>query len=494
MIWGLLLLSCKEARDTRFFAPELEFEAATYSVSSDGGGVDVAIRLSRPAPIAFQIGLNFGGSLQEGVHFTVPSHSLDVAEGAHEAAFHVSLIDEQIWDEESWIDVALSPGSRYTVNAAGNCTARIQVKKTLVLPVLELELVEGDPEMNPFLPQPLSLQISTPRAPKADLAVQLSLGDLLPGADYLLDLGSTAEVTFPEGATSVAFRLDIVQKDVSGYDKTVPVTLIPAAGKYGVSPEKGTVNLHLSDPVLSFKPIFRTAASQGGAGYVFRQAFRKADGSWDGNTTVDLGVSSEGSNYLRNFRNMFDHPSFGCQANASVSQFLRMSELFPNLLYPNKEQAILDYGNDQGHREFSPADSLLRFVLSKGETQKGTIHLARPRTFKAYVGSYDAWQDKSKGNLAWVLDSKATGGKIDASTHQALTGAVSVTLERLEGTFDFSNTSEPIFLTAWLSSDSDLFLKADTDDTHPTVADPCATWDIVRDGDYWKISYRLWPR
>lgn len=475
MIWGLLLLSCKEARDTRFFAPELEFEEATYSVSSDGGGVDVAIRLSRPAPMAFQIGLNFGGSLQEGVHFTVPSHSLDVAEGAHEAAFHVSLIDEQIWDEESWIDVALSPGSRYTVNAAGNCTARIQVKKTLVLPVLELELVEGDPEMNPFLPQPLYLQISTPRAPKADLAVQLSLGDLLPGADYLLDLGSTAEVMFPEGATSVAFRLDIVQKDVSGYDKTVPVTMVPVAGKYGVATEGGSVDLHLSDPLVDFKSLWRTPA-QVGEGYQVRQAIKNAAGEWNGNLAANVKLSAEGSNYLRNLRNM-SSATFGCMSNEVGLHILRLAEFFPNLRKTSGD-AIVDYGNSSNTRGFSPVDSLFRFVLDPGSTTQGRLLLGSPRIFTAFTGNYTAWHN------GWKDDSKATDGNIFASVSPIITGRIDVTLERLEGRFDLSDSSNTLLFTAWFSCSHPEFMK---DVNFENLA-------AVKEGELWKVEYKLWPR
>jgi hypothetical protein len=167
----------------------------------------------------------------------------------------------------------------------------------------------------------------------------------------------------------------------------------------------------------------------------------------------------------------------------------RLSDLFPNYLYPN-EEAILDYGNDQGHREFSPADSLLRFVLDKGETAKGTIHLGSPRTFVAFIGSYAAWQDKSSGENAWVKDSRAHQGDIFASTHPAITGRISVTLERLEGTFDFSNTAEPVLVTAWFRSDSDQFMKAD--EAHGKT--PAETYAATQEDGLWKLSYKLWPR
>ena len=283
--------------------------------------------------------------------------------------------------------------------------------------------------------------------------------------------------------------MQILKKDLSGYDKETALTLLPSKGKYSVSADSPSVSVHLSDPSISFKPIFKTAALQSGQGFQIRQAFLAKDGSWSGNIQVDLGVSSEGSNYLRNFKNLYDHPSFSCKATASVSQMFRLSELFPLYVYPNAT-AILDYGNDQNHRQVSPADSLMRFVLDKGETAKGKIYLEKPRTFVARVGSYAAWQDKSSGSNAWVLDSRATGGNLMASTHPALTGNISVTLEKLEGSFDFTNSSEPVLVTAWFSSDSPLFMKPD----EANNKDPEASYDITQENGLWKVRYKLWPR
>lgn len=475
LLTGLLLFSCKEAQDTRFFAPELEFEAASYSVTSDGGGADVSILLSRPAPVAFQIGLNFGGSLQEGVHFTVPSHSLNVPQGASQAGFHIDLIDDEIWDEESWIDVALSPGSRYTVNPQGKCMARVQVKKTLVLPVLTLTLEEGNLEMNPFLPEPLLLRISTPRGPQTDLDVELSLADFVAGKDYLVEQEPRSQVKLPAGATSLVFRLDILRKDLSGYDKTIPVTMVPVAGKYGVATEGGSVDLHLSDPLVDFKSLWRTSA-QVGEGYQVRQAIKNAAGEWNGNLAANWKVSAEGSNYLRSLRNM-SSATFGCMSNEVGLHILRLAEFFPNLRKTSGD-AIADYGNNSNTRGFSPVDSLFRFVLDPGSTTKGQVLLGSPRTFTAFTGDYTTWHN------GWKDDSKATGGDIFASTSPAITGRVDLTLVKLEGRFDLSDSNNTLLFTAWFSCAHPEFMK---DVNFENLA-------AVKEGELWKVEYKLWPR
>ena len=485
---AFLAVSCREAQDTRYFGPEIEFAEEAYAAAAESGGVDVALRFSRPAPASFKVGLNFSGSLREDVQFQVPSHTLDIAAGATEAQFHIGLVDDEIWDEASWIDISIAPGDRYTVNPNGKCAARVNVTKSIVLSTLRF--AAADPVVtNPFRAETLHFEVAADRPPKNDLPVVLDLGGLVPGTDCLVDGGATAGFTFPAGADKAAFDIAILFKDESGCDRHAALALVQQKGVYVVASEGGSVDVHLSDPSVDFSPIFKTAAAQGGDGYQVRQAFLGSDGSWIGNTTADMGVSSAGSNYLRTFRNMYDHPSFNCPANASVSQMFRLSDLFPNYLYPNAT-AILDYGNDQGHREFSPADSLMRFVLAPGETKKGTIHFHSPKTFVAFIGSYAGWQDKSSGEYAWAKDSRANKGDIFASTHPAITGRISVTLERLEGTFDFTNSTEPILVTAWFSSDSDMFMKAD----EANGKTPAETYAVTQEDGLWKVSYRFWPR
>jgi hypothetical protein len=489
LLAALAALACRETQDTRYFAPDVEFAEAEYAAASESGGADLTLRLSRPAPIAFQIGLNFSGSLREDVQFQVSSHTLDIAAGATEAKVHIALVDDEIWDEKSWIDVAIAPGDRYTINPSGNCTARVNVSKAVVLSTLRFAAQAGPVVTNPYRAETLHFEVTADRPPKADLAVSLDLGGLVPGLDCLIDGGTASRFTFPAGTDKASFDLSILFKDESGCDRHASLALVQEKGVYAVASDGASVDIHLSDPSVDFSPLFKSAALQGGDGYQVRQAFLGADGAWSGNTTADMGVSSTGSNYLRTFRNMYDHPSFNCPANASVSQMFRLSDLFPNYLYPN-ETAILDYGNDQGHREFSPADSLLRFVLDPGETKKGTIHLGSPKTFVAFIGSYAAWQDKSSGENAWAKDSRANKGDIFASTHPAITGQISVTLERLEGTFDFTNSTEPILVTAWFRSDSDQFMKAD--EAHDKT--PAETYAVSQEDGLWKVSYRFWPR
>lgn len=481
--------ACRQAQDTRYFAPAVGFGSGRYAVSAGDGGVDIDLQLSRPASQALQVGLQVSSSLEEGLQYRISSRTVDIAAGQQEAKLHVDLVDDEIWVESAWIEILLKPGERYTVDPAKNSTARVDISKTILMPIFRLIPPAETVETNPYLAETLSFQLEGDRETATNLEVELDFGDLVYGTDYRIKGSDVPGFTYPAGARSHVFQVEILKKDLSGYDREATLTVVPKRGKYSVDPDYGSVPIHLSDPVVNFSPLLRSAALQSGQGYQVRQAIKAADGSWNGNTTVDIGVSSEGSNYLRNFRNMYDHPSFGCLANASVSQLFRFNDLIPLYVYPN-ETAILDYGNDQNHREFSPVDSLMRFVLDKGETRKGGIYLEKPRTFIAFIGSYAAWQEKVSGENAWVKDSRANKGDIFASTHPAITGRISVTLEKLEGRFDFSDSNAPVVVTAWFSSDSDKFMQADT----ANGKDPAATYAVSQEDGLWKVEYKLWPR
>jgi hypothetical protein len=65
-----------------------------------------------------------------------------------------------------------------------------------------------------------------------------------------------------------------------------------------------------------------------------------------------------------------------------------------------------------------------------------------------------------------------------------------VTLERLQGRFDFTDLTQPIFVTAWFSSDSDQFMKADPDHGK----DPAGTYAVSEEDGLWKVEYKIWPR
>ena len=475
--------ACRQAEDTRYFAPAVEFGSAQYAVSAGDGGLDIDIHLSRPASQAFTIGLNIDSSLEEGVQYRVASTSVSIAAGQQDASVHVDLVDDEIWVENAWIELILKPGERYTLDPAKS-VARVDISKVIEMPIFRLIAPENPVETNPFLAETLSFKLEGDRDTPKELDVVLDFGDLVYGTDYRIKGSDTPGFTYPAGTRSHVFEVEILKKDESGYDREATLTVLPQRGKYSVDPDHGSATLHLSDPVIDFSALLRTPALQNGQGYQVRQAIKATDGSWNGNTTVDIGVSSDGSNYLRNFRNMYDHPSFGCMANASVSQLFRFNDLMPLYIYPN-DITVLDYGNDQNHREFSPADSLMRFVLDKGETKKGGIYLNKPRTFVAFIGPRAEWT-----NSIWPADSKKTGGDIFASTHPSLQGRISVTLEKLEGRFDFTDSDAPAVVTAWFSSDTDKFMQADT----VNDKDPAAIYAVTKEDGLWKVEYKLWPR
>ena len=475
---SLLAAACREAEDTRYFAPEVNFESLRYTVPSDAGGVDVWFRLSRPAPQAFTIGLRFAGMFSEGVQFKVASHELSVPEGAEDARLHIDLVDDEIWEENGWFEVIIAPGTRYTVDPNGKYSARITVTKDIVLPVLSLASPTEPLETNPYRAEPIILTVNASEAPKTAVPIQVSLGGMEAGKDYGIAAADGGEAVLPAGRTSAQIRLTINRIDRSGLDRRVPVTLVPVKGKYAVG-GGGAVEIRLFDPVVDFSPLWQTAALNNGEGYQLRQAIKTPSGEWNGNLAADITVSSEGSNYLKNLRNMYSS-TWACMANSPGANVLRLTEFLPDLLYPN-DIIILDYGNSSNTRTFAPVDSLFRFVLDKGSTTEGDILLDSPRTFKAFTGPRAEWDGGTP--KAWIKDSQATKGDLFASTSPILTGRVEVTLVRLEGRFNLADATAPLLFTAWFRSDAPEFMRGV--DTGLAV---------TQEDGLWKVDYKLWPR
>ena len=477
VIFLLMLLplsGCQQAEDTRYFAPELSFGAEAYAVPVTDGGVDVVIGLSRPASMAFQITLILSGSLQEGVQYTVPSHTLDVAAGDTEARLHITLVDDEIWDEATYIDVLLTPGTRYTLDPNKVCSTRVNVSKTVVIPVLRLGVADEDKEVNPYLAPTVTLQLTADKAPLADVTDPLTIEGLTAGTDFLIDGAADASVVLPAGATSAQAALQILKKDQCGYDGTLTLSMSSVKGKFGVGNEGASVSIHLLDPVPNLKPLFKTAA-QAGEGYQWRQAIKTPAGEWEGNLAANVAVSAEGSAYVKSLKNT--GTSLGPLSNEVGLHILRLADLFPNLRKTSGD-AILDYGRNSNTRGFSPVDSLFRFVLDPGSSTQGELVLNKPRIFKAAVGDYKSWTE-----AVWSADSKSTGGDILQSTNPIISYFITLPLEKLEGRFDLESATETMLFTAWFSCTSDEFLNGLEE-----------KYAFTKEDGLWKLEYKIWPR
>lgn len=480
---GLFFAACRQEADTRYFAPAIEFASVRYELNLEKRtSVDVDILLSRPASGAIEAQLVFGGTLQKDVHYTASAETARFEAGASRFCVRLTLFPDTVMDAESSIVLTVVPGRNFSVSLERPYKTEIQVTKVFHTPILKLLSAQKEIVTNPFLAEEIPLRLVSHIPVRSDLTVNLASDGLVLGKDFYIQGSDAATLVLPAGQQQLDFTLRVAFKDQSGYVGRGTFSLAPGEG-YEVSGSSGNLPLTLSDPVVDFKTLLKTAALNGGTGYQVRQGMLLRSGEWDGNTTVDLGLSSPGSNYLRNYRNMYNHPGFSCLANAATSQLLRMSELFPNYLYP-APTAILDYGNDQGHRQFSPVDSVFRFVPEPAQPLKGVVRLHNPRTFLARIGTYADWQADVTGGKAWVVDSRANNGDISASTHPALIGTIALTLEKVEGTYDFTGSSASIILAAWWSSPSEQFMQGfDTE-----------KFDVSQEIGLWKVQYKLWPR
>ena len=380
MLAAIGVVSCRQAEDTRYFAPEVNFASGSYTIDAASGSLDVEVNLSRKAERAFDIGLFVTSSLEEDTQFKMDGHKVAVAQGAQSARVHIALVDDEIWDENSWIELQFAPGERYTVNPDGNCAARVEVTKSITIPILRLVAADEAPEANPYLAETLQFSIVSNRTAEEDVEVELSFGGLVAGTDYLIDGKGTSRVRLPAGGSTAPFELNILKKDISGYDVTAPLAIVPHAGVYVARSGAASSDVHLYDPVVDFKPMFRTGA-QVGEGYQVRQSILSADGTtWSGNLAANVYVSAQGSAYLKSLRTM-GSGTFGCMSNEVGLHILRIPEFFPTLRTTSGDVCILP-----NHIDYAAA-------LASGEaritTQGGTVRKAHVEGGILHVASND---------------------------------------------------------------------------------------------------------
>ena len=248
----LAAAACRQAEDTRYFAPAVQFGSDRYAVNAGDGSLDIDLHLSRPASQALHIGLNVSSSLEEGVQYRVASRTVDIAPGQQDATVHVDLLDDEIWVESAWIDLLLKPGERYTLDPEKNCSTRVDVSKAISIPIFRLVAPEAPVVTNPYLAETLRFQLEADRATSADLEVVLGFGDLELGKDYRIAGSETAGFIYPAGARSRTFEVEILKKDLSGYDREALLSVLPQKGSYSVDPDKAAEALPV--PLHSLVP------------------------------------------------------------------------------------------------------------------------------------------------------------------------------------------------------------------------------------------------
>ena len=287
------------------------------------------------------------------------------------------------------------------------------------------------------------------------------------------------KITFPANATETSFKLKIRKKDQAGFRSELKLTLTPSDTRFlAVSPDGGSHTIIVSDPLVDLTPILKTPALSGGAGYQIYQAIKGTDDSWVGRVVINSSQNTQKQNYLRTHRNQIFIAAFDCNSNLSGGDILRLSDM---LNFGTTDTVIADYGAAKTTRFFSQSDSLIRFVAEEGTTNKGQITTVNQK-FSAKLIRKEDWETGTNGNKQWHIDSKTTGGDISKSTYPTF-ATIEVELVKLEGTFDFTLAEPELIFDAWFKSTSPYFMR-----NYPT------TLNVVKEGDLYKVTYRLYPR
>ena len=474
----ILAVSCSSPEEMRFFMPTAAISVAE-TVDADSGLLPVTIILSRAAQIDTEVAISLAGDAVEGENFQLSSKSLIIHKGEDRVTFDVKILSDKIFSEELEFRVLLAAGKNYTMGNYKDGFRNVLVTKEIKVPFISI--VSNLTCVNPYLSPEIHLEATASMPIREAMTIPLIDLDGFTGFESVD--GGSCVMTFEAWAQSASIDIIINKIDKSGYDRTVRFALQRDASLFVPAEQGASADIRLYDPVIDFSNIWRTYAQNDGVGYQQRQSVMGTDGNWQGNKVIDMFTSSEGSNYLRPYKNMYKS-AWNCLSNTTGGDVLMLSAFVPDLAYP-AELTLADYGNNSMSKAFTSCDSLFRFVPDFEDTRKGAIYLDSPRTFTAFTALRDEWDGGTAPDKGWMVDCRATNGNILASVSPLIIDRIDVRLVRLEGTYDLTNIQNTFIFTAWFESESEFFMR-NVDTTLYAVT--------KEDDGTWKVNYRIYPR
>lgn len=474
------LISCEKITDPKNKIPLISFELSKVTVETKNGSYNAVIKLSNAAQNEITVKIAFSGTAVENEHYTVPSKEIKVTAGSTTVNIPITILNDNIWDDNLVIKVLLAPGTNYTIDPGTNPELEIKLSKQIVYPILSFDMEGSSLHTNPFNSETITLKLKLDQQLKNDSQLNLAFeGDMTIGGDFLVNGGNSNKILIPKGVTSHTFQIKINKKDAAGFNKNMKITISPVEAKtFTVSSEKSFFNLEISDPLVDFTPILKTAALLGGAGFQIYQELKNTDGTWASKVAVNSSANTVKKNYLKTHRNLSFISAFDCNANTSGGDVLRLAEL---LNFATTDTVIADYGAGKTTRFFSPSDSLMRFTAEGKNPLKGKVSTVNQKFTAKLVLKAD-WETGANAAKQWHVDSKLTGGKIENSTYPTF-ATIQIELVKIEGTYDFTLAVPEIVFDAWFKSSSPYFMK-----NFP------ATILRVKEGDLYKLTYKYYPR
>lgn len=476
----LTILSCDKDNNGKNKIPAISFETSMISVNTEAGQYEANVNLSVPASNNLTIRLQLSGSAIENEHYTVPSKEIVIAQGQTSGKLQITILNDNIWDENLELKISVAPSTEYVIIPETNSEITIKFTKDIVLPVISFDATNIPEKTNPFKEEEIIFDLKLDQALTADREITLNFDEGMDiGSDFLVNETNSNIISIPKGVTTHSFKVKIKKKDDAGFDKDLKITLTPTDPKYiAVGSEEGSYTLKVTDPLVDISPMLQKGALSGNSGHQIYQAIKATDGSWDGRVVLNSSQNSEKKNYLKTHRNQIFIASFDCMSNLTGGDALRLADM---LNFIRKDTTIADYSASSTARYFSSSDSLIRFIASDQTTQKGTLATVSQK-FIARLVLKDDWETGANGEKQWHIDSKATGGDISKSTYPTF-ATVEVELVKIEGTYDFTLEEPEMLFTAWFKSSSPYFMKSVPEE-----------YKVVKDGDMYKVEYRLYPR
>jgi len=201
--------------------PVIDFEVGSRSLGEGARSARVEVRLSEPSGQEIAVSYGFSGSATPGEDYVDDGGVITIAAGATRAGFDVTLLDDDLDEEDELLTVSLGAPSHATLGAVvehvitltdDDATPRVE----LALASQSVGEAAGVARVAAYLTSASSFEVVVP--------YQLA-GSASPGDDYSLALTS---LVFPAGELEAEVLVEIADDALHEHDETVELRLGPA--------------------------------------------------------------------------------------------------------------------------------------------------------------------------------------------------------------------------------------------------------------------------
>ena len=242
--------------------PEVSFGVALDSKDEGAGNVSVEVRLSQISGknVTVPFTVQSSSTAAPVDDYTISSSPVTIPAGSLSAYISVGIVDDNLVEDDEWIDLEISSPVNATLAAPGAHQLRITENDTAVISfaIASQEVAEAVGSLA------VEIQVSKLSTKVITLPFTVS-GSAMASSDY--EMPTANPIQIPAGAVNASIQVDILPDGIPEDDETVVLTLgapTPAGSTILGTQSSHTITIN-SHPTVWFSPAGLTVPENAGS-------------------------------------------------------------------------------------------------------------------------------------------------------------------------------------------------------------------------------------